>query len=145
MRHKHHILPKRLGGTDDPSNIVELTIAEHADAHNLLYSIHKDPFDKLAELALLGMLSQEEIIQQKLSLAGKKSISTDKHKAAVRTVGESNAGRKASDVTKAKMSAVRKGVPKSEETKAKMRATALANRENRSRAAKIGNEKRWRK
>ena len=29
--HKHHIVPKHLGGTDDPSNLVELTIEGHAN------------------------------------------------------------------------------------------------------------------
>jgi len=37
MKHKHHIIPKYLGGTDDPSNLVELTIEQHAEAHRLLY------------------------------------------------------------------------------------------------------------
>jgi hypothetical protein len=37
MLHKHHIIPKHLGGTDDPSNLVELTVEEHAEAHRILY------------------------------------------------------------------------------------------------------------
>ena len=32
MKHKHHVIPKH-DGTDDPSNIVELTIEEHAEAY----------------------------------------------------------------------------------------------------------------
>jgi hypothetical protein len=28
--HKHHIIPKHMGGTDDLSNIAKLTIEEHA-------------------------------------------------------------------------------------------------------------------
>jgi hypothetical protein len=31
--HKHHIIPKHAGGTNDPSNLVELTIEQHAEAH----------------------------------------------------------------------------------------------------------------
>ena len=31
--HNHHILPKHMGGTDDPENIIKLTIEEHAEAH----------------------------------------------------------------------------------------------------------------
>ena len=31
--HKHHIIPKHIGGTDDPSNLVDLTIEEHAEAN----------------------------------------------------------------------------------------------------------------
>ena len=37
MLHKHHIIPRHAGGTDDPSNLVELSPAEHAEAHRLLY------------------------------------------------------------------------------------------------------------
>jgi DNA modification methylase len=37
LKHKHHIIPKHQGGSDDPSNLVELTVEEHALAHKLLY------------------------------------------------------------------------------------------------------------
>jgi hypothetical protein len=37
MKHKHHIIPRHAGGTDDPSNLVELSIEEHAEAHRVLY------------------------------------------------------------------------------------------------------------
>ena len=37
MKHRHHILPKHAGGTNDPSNIVYLTPSEHAEAHRLLF------------------------------------------------------------------------------------------------------------
>lgn len=32
----HHIIPKCMGGTDDPSNLVELTYEEHVEAHRIL-------------------------------------------------------------------------------------------------------------
>lgn len=35
--HKHHIIPRHAGGTNDPSNIIELTVEQHAEAHRLLY------------------------------------------------------------------------------------------------------------
>lgn len=38
----HHIVPRCLGGTDDPSNLVNLTPEEHYVAHQLLVKIHKD-------------------------------------------------------------------------------------------------------
>jgi hypothetical protein len=40
MKHIHHILPQYLGGTDDPSNLIELTVEAHAEAHRLLYEQH---------------------------------------------------------------------------------------------------------
>jgi hypothetical protein len=36
----HHIIPKCLGGTDDPNNLVDLTAREHYVAHILLAKIH---------------------------------------------------------------------------------------------------------
>jgi len=38
---KHHILPRSLKGSDDPSNLVSLTGREHWIAHLLLNKIHK--------------------------------------------------------------------------------------------------------
>jgi hypothetical protein len=35
--HRHHVIPKHQGGTDDDSNIVYLTPEEHAKAHLALY------------------------------------------------------------------------------------------------------------
>ena len=37
---KHHIVPRSLGGSDDPNNLVVLTAREHCIAHLLLARIH---------------------------------------------------------------------------------------------------------
>ena len=37
MKHKHHIIPRHAGGTDDPSNIIHLTPEEHAGAQKKLW------------------------------------------------------------------------------------------------------------
>jgi hypothetical protein len=39
---RHHILPKSMGGSDDPTNLVVLSGREHWVAHLLLYKIHKN-------------------------------------------------------------------------------------------------------
>ena len=36
----NHIVPRSLGGTDDPDNLVELPPGEHLFAHKLLWRIH---------------------------------------------------------------------------------------------------------
>ena len=54
MKHKHHIIPKHMGGSNNPSNIVELTIEEHAEAHRVLYETHGCWQDRLAWLGLSG-------------------------------------------------------------------------------------------
>jgi hypothetical protein len=49
---KHHIVPKCLGGSDDPSNLVRLTAEEHFVAHQLLVKIHPN-VDKIVYAACL--------------------------------------------------------------------------------------------
>ena len=71
MKHTHHIIPKHVGGTDDPSNLIELSIEEHAEAHRLLYEKHGHTQDKVAWLGLAGIMPYEEIIYTLLS-EGKK-------------------------------------------------------------------------
>lgn len=39
---KHHIVPRCLGGSDDPTNLVDLTPEEHYVAHQLLVKIYPD-------------------------------------------------------------------------------------------------------
>lgn len=51
--HRHHILPKHSGGTDDESNFTYLTVREHIIAHYLLWKMHKNPND-LRSMYMLG-------------------------------------------------------------------------------------------
>jgi len=37
---RHHIIPRCMGGTDDPENLVDLTPEEHYVCHQLLVKIH---------------------------------------------------------------------------------------------------------
>lgn len=55
--HKHHIIPRHAGGTDDPSNLVELTIEDHAIAHEVRYRIYGDDRDRVAALMIRGQIS----------------------------------------------------------------------------------------
>jgi len=66
--HKHHVIPKHAGGTDDPSNIVELTIEEHAEAHRVLYEKYGRWQDKIAWKGLSRSVGKEEINYLKMSL-----------------------------------------------------------------------------
>lgn len=49
---KHHIVPRCLGGSDDNSNLVELTPEEHYVAHQLLVRIHANNY-KLIRAAIM--------------------------------------------------------------------------------------------
>lgn len=72
--HKHHIIPKHMGGTDDPANLVELTVEQHAEAHRILYEKYGHIQDKLAWQGLSGIISNQEIIYTLLSEGRKGSL-----------------------------------------------------------------------
>lgn len=58
--HKHHIIPKHCGGTDDPSNLIEVTVEEHAQIHHNLWMLEGREQDKIAWLALSKQIGKEE-------------------------------------------------------------------------------------
>jgi len=59
--HRHHIVPRHCGGTDDPSNYTYLTPREHVIAHYLLWRIYKNPND----LRSMHMLGAELSVEQR--------------------------------------------------------------------------------
>lgn len=63
-KHKHHIVPRHAGGTDDPSNLIELTIEEHAEAHRALYEQYGRWQDRIAWQTLSGQISSYEAARQ---------------------------------------------------------------------------------
>lgn len=92
-KHKHHIIPKHAGGTDDPSNLIELTIEEHADAHRLLYEQHGRWQDRVAWLSLSGIMKEEERIYEILKNSnpgGYKHTKEAKEKLSEMRIGEKN-------------------------------------------------------
>lgn len=72
MKHKHHIIPKHMGGTDDPENLISLTPEEHAKAHQDLYEKYGKIEDYLAWKGLEGFIGKEEIVKTLMSENGKK-------------------------------------------------------------------------
>lgn len=60
MMHRHHIIPRHMGGTDDPENIVVCTIAEHAEHHRVLFEQHGNEWDRIAWLSLSGQINVSE-------------------------------------------------------------------------------------
>jgi hypothetical protein len=149
MKHLHHIIPKYLGGTDDPKNLIELTIEEHAEAHRLLYEEHGNWQDYCAWQALSGRIGQEEILRMKQGMANKgrkrtpEQIERIKAAAKIRNErwktdgtlerankkrSESHTGKKKSPEHMANWSASRKGHIVTEETRAKTRKTLAETR-----------------
>ena len=66
-KHWHHVVPKHAGGTDDPSNLVLLSIEEHADAHRKLYEKYGRSGDLIAWKALSGDYSKDEFHREAAS------------------------------------------------------------------------------
>ena len=64
-----------MGGTDDPSNLIELTPEEHAEAHRLLYEEHGNWQDYVAWQGLAKLAEKKDYIKLMLQEAGKKGLS----------------------------------------------------------------------
>jgi hypothetical protein len=71
--HKHHIIPRHMGGTDDPSNLIKVNTAMHAFLHKCLYEEHGNQYDFIAWKCLSGQITNEEanILATKASNTGK--------------------------------------------------------------------------
>lgn len=53
-----------MGGSDDPSNLIELTVEEHAEAHKKLWEEHGRWQDKIAWQMLSGQIGKDEMIME---------------------------------------------------------------------------------
>ena len=62
--HKHHIIPRHAGGTDDKSNLLKCNVAMHAFMHEQRYKETGDEYDRLAYLGLKGLISKSELIRK---------------------------------------------------------------------------------
>lgn len=60
MKHKHHIIPKHRGGTDEPSNLVEVTPTQHAMFHYCEWKLWGKVQDFCAYKMILGDVNTPE-------------------------------------------------------------------------------------
>ena len=63
-----------MGGTDDPENLIELTIEEHAEAHRKLFEEHGCWQDYIAWQGLSKLIPKEELVRKMQSEAAKERI-----------------------------------------------------------------------
>ena len=96
MKHKHHIVPKHMGGSDDPSNLVELTREEHANEHLKLYEIHGKKEDLGAYYLLTGQTDKAALVSCSLGgkVQGKKNAESGHMKRIAQLPNERNSGAK---------------------------------------------------
>ncbi len=118
-KERHHVVPRCMGGTDAPENLVDLTAEEHYVAHQLLVRMHPRN----------GRLAHAAVLMSRRA-TGNKSFGWLRKKIAIFNSeakrGNKNwVGKKHSAETIAKMSAAKKGVKKSAQQCAAMSA-ALA-------------------
>lgn len=71
-----------MGGSDDPSNLVELTIEEHAEAHRVLYEQYGKVQDKIAWLMLSGKTAEAEKLRVSLSTDAFRKFVSDPERSA---------------------------------------------------------------
>lgn len=136
IKHKHHVIPKHMGGTDDPENIVELTVEEHAEAHRILFEKYGLKEDWLAWQGLSGMMGKEEIIKELLSYT---HLGKPKSKQQREKIGRAHLGRKCSEETRKKIGEKSRGRKWTDEMKQKKSKQMMGNTLGK---ANIGN-KSW--
>jgi len=122
-KHKHHIIPKHMGGSNDLSNLIELTVEEHAEAHRVLYEQHGHWQDEVAWKALTGQITSDDIrrIETIMTWTGRKHTEETKEKIreARKKQKNTNRGYKHTEESLVKMSAVHKGKKLTESHKQK--------------------------
>ena len=148
---RHHVVPRCLGGGDEPSNLVPLTPEEHFVAHQLLVRIHPDDqslvfaawamtHGRNGQNKRYGWLRRKHASAISTRLSGiKRGPFTDEH---IRKLSEAKAGRTLDDqhkqkiaisvaahartyAARQKVSAVHRGAKRSDETRARI-SQALA-------------------
>lgn len=124
--HYHHIIPRHMGGTDDPSNLVKVTVEEHAEEHRKLFEQHGRWEDHLAWKALSGQIGKDEIIKVKTAEAGKMHKGMKRSAETRQKMSIAHTGAKRSKETCEAISRAAIGRIISEETKKKISETARA-------------------
>ena len=71
--HRHHILPRYRGGTDDQENLIRVTVKQHAMWHYCNWKLWSDTRDYCAWKGLAGEMSKRQILAT-LASARKKQL-----------------------------------------------------------------------
>jgi hypothetical protein len=134
---RHHIIPRCMGGSNEPSNIVRLTPEEHFLAHQLLAKIHSS--NRGLTFALLAMTmkvkghrvgnKQFGWIRRRVAEAiREQKTGVPRDREMMEKIWAGNRGRFVSDDERARNSAGLKGKPKSAEHNAKVSAALKGRR-----------------
>ena len=94
-----------MGGSDDPSNIKELTIEEHAEAHKKLYEMYGLEEDRIAWLGLTGLISKSDVMKELYKLGRKKTDQVILEKYGVTNPGQLSHARESTRIRNKKLHA----------------------------------------
>jgi hypothetical protein len=130
---RHHIIPKCLGGSNEPGNIVVLTAEEHFVAHQLLVKMHPDSISLIWALSAMTHSTQRMRrppnkrygwLRRRFAEAMRKRYLgkplTAEHRAKLSAAAKARKHKPHSAEAKARMSAASKGKQKSAEHRAAM-------------------------
>ena len=132
--HRHHIIPKHAGGTDEEENLVLLTIEEHAEAHRLLFEEYGRPEDYLAWKGLSGCVGKDDWIILRNALRDLSKPRPNQSKAMK--------GRKKSESHKKAIAEAHKGKSKSEAHKKALSLSATGRKKSAENIKKNANARR---
>jgi len=115
VKHKHHIVPKHAGGTDDPSNLVEVSVTQHAMFHYCEWRLHGRWEDKCAWQVLANN------VKHPLHVKGRKLTDSQRKDISERMKGNTHGAVPCSEEKKEKLRKSNTGKKLTEETKEKLR------------------------
>lgn len=117
----HHIVPKSLGGSDLPENLVVLTAREHYVCHRLLTKMTTGKEKSKMVFALWAFARSSRNQERKIINSHTYSHIRKEWAAEISQINSNRPRRRLTQEERREMSLARKGNPKSEETKQRMR------------------------
>lgn len=123
---KHHIIPRCMGGADEPENIVCLTAEEHYLAHQLLVKMYPKHKGIVMAANIMGTSMNEGRLSNKqfgwirrrmANVMTGRTLSEETRK----KMSDAAKGKKLSEETKRKISEYQRGKTVSEDTREKMK------------------------
>jgi hypothetical protein len=80
IKHKHHIIPRHMGGSNDKENLIEVTVERHAMFHYCNWKLWGKEEDKIAWRTLSGQMTLSEAQYAAIKLGAKKTGQVMKNK-----------------------------------------------------------------
>ena len=115
-----------MGGTDDPSNLMEVSVEEHTNLHLSLYLQYGKREDWVAFNMLLGQMGSEELFLERCRMGADKYWTNERREEHSKVMRKRRLGQRHSEETKRKISLSHTGRKKhTEESKRKLREANL--------------------